>query len=81
MNQGAMPAYPVSTADQHVGHQTGTNTWQFVGMTKREVFAMAAMQGMAMRVLGLLDSEVARAAVTLADATLAALATEPQQET
>ncbi|XQA74620.1 hypothetical protein ACM9XA_03525 [Xanthomonas sacchari] len=56
-----------------VCHSVSNADKQATGMTKREAFAMAAMQGMAMRVTGLLDHEVANAAVRLADAMLFAL--------
>ena len=49
------------------------------GLTKRELIAAMAMQGMAMRVTDLFDHEVAGGAVRLADALLAELAKEPKE--
>lgn len=39
------PAFPVSTSNETNGHQDGPNTWQFPGMSLRDYFAAAAMQG------------------------------------
>jgi len=48
------------------------------GLTKRELFAAMAMQGMALRCRELLDHEVASASVRLADELIAALSKEPK---
>ena len=61
---GDLPAYP----DPH------EDSAGAAGLSKREAFAMVAMQGMAMRVTSLLDHEVAYSAVRLADALLLELA-------
>lgn len=42
------PAFPVITkcvAPGEFGHQAGSTTWQFPGMTLRDYFAAKAMQG------------------------------------
>lgn len=48
------------------------------GLTKRELFAAMAMQGMAMRVKSIFDHELAGHSVRLADALIAELAKEPK---
>jgi len=39
------PAFPVSTSDPRIGHQDGYGTWQFPGLSVRDYFAAAALQG------------------------------------
>ncbi len=49
INNGG-PAFPVDTAyqgDGSFGHQTGSTTWQFSGVTVRDYFAAKAMQAAA----------------------------------
>ena len=43
-DQSDCPAFPVSTLIG--GHQDSERTWQFPGLTKRELFAAMAMQGL-----------------------------------
>lgn len=38
------PAFPVSTGDREIGHQSGPDTWQFPGIDIRDYFAAKAMQ-------------------------------------
>ena len=71
---GAMPAQAVRCISQNNSNGGPTSWESYDGLTKREAFAMAAMQGMAMRVTSLLDHEVAGAAVRLADELIEALA-------
>jgi len=37
------PAFPVSTMNATTGHQDGSSTWQFPGMTLRDYFAAKAL--------------------------------------
>lgn len=72
------PAFPCSLASPD-GHQDGPNTWQFPGLSKRELFAAMAMQGLASVPIsgGVTDAAIAHdigAAVAYADALIAALA-------
>lgn len=71
---GNHPAFPVSTADERVGHQDGPNTWQFTGLSIRDYFAAKAMQAICSHhdTWGLTDSEIACRAYTMADLMLAA---------
>lgn len=39
------PAFPVSTGDPRNAYQDGAGTAQFPGMSMRDAFAMAAVQG------------------------------------
>lgn len=68
------PAFPCSIASPD-GHQDGPNTWQFPGLSKRELFAAMVMQGFAADsgVIAEAD-EVAKVAVSWADALIDALA-------
>lgn len=68
------PAFPCSIASPD-GHQDGPNTWQFPGLSKRDLIAAMVMQGFAAdsKVIAEAD-EVARAAVSWADALIDALA-------
>lgn len=68
------PAFPCSIASPD-GHQDGPNTWQFPGLSKRELFAAMVMQGFAADsgVISEAD-EVAKVAVSWADALIDALA-------
>ena len=90
-DQSDCPAFPVSTLIG--GHQDGERTWQFPGLTKRELFAAMAMQGMlagAWTVDDMADYDgepeafrehqalVGAACVSYADALIAALNAEPQ---
>lgn len=59
-----------ATDRQRAEWATNVESWKASNMTKREAFAMAAMQGLSMRVTSLFDHEVAADAVRLADATL-----------
>lgn len=74
MNQGAMPAYPLRVAED--GYMS-----TYRGMSKREAFAMAAMQGMLSGAPcwpDMRDSpEIARRSLACADALLAALEATP----
>ena len=82
MNNGSKPAYPGDMAIRF-GQTNDCNE----GMTKREAFAMAAMQGMAANLSfqhvsdmagGILGgATVSKAATVLADAMLAALESSP----
>ena len=66
-NLGNEPAHPVASA----------GTWQFSGLTKRELFAAMVMQGFAAwRGPGLPAGNEADSAVEWADALLAKLAKE-----
>lgn len=67
-------AYP-STKEMECDANDGYGS---MGLTKRELFAAMAMQGMAMRTTILLDSELAFHSVQLADALIAALSKEPK---
>lgn len=69
-NNGNLPAYPVSCVDDD-GHMTGTQ-YQISGMTKREQFAMAAMQGILATML-MRPEDAAEKAVKYANALLAEL--------
>lgn len=73
MRNANLPAMPQTHADS-LCQQTGTVKVEHAGLTKREMFAMAAMQGIA----GESDSaemsdSIARIAVSHADALLAEL--------
>jgi len=75
MKNGNLPAMPVSTSES-ICQMTGTLKPEFAGLTKREMFAMAAMQG----ILSSLPSNAvfsyqttARCSVEQADALLAEL--------
>jgi hypothetical protein len=49
INNGSTPASPVECSwyvDEIHGRQTGSQTGWAMGLTKREAFAMAAMQGL-----------------------------------
>ena len=71
------PAFPVSTRSDGCtdrgtfGHQDGHSTWQFPGLTKRELIAAMAMQGFAANPQG---NDIAKLAVRWADALLTELA-------
>lgn len=78
-NKDGGPAFPVSTSNETDGHQDGPNTWQFPGMTLRDYFAAAAMQGMvAQPESGGWPAEgIAKAAYQQADAMLKAREEKP----
>lgn len=69
------PAFPVSTDTKFdesqncavLGHQTGPHTWQFSGLTKRELFAAMALQGLTSSANWNGKVDVARWSVDLAD--------------
>lgn len=73
MNNADMPAMPVNEL-----HQGDGSLWfQHMGLSKRELFAMAAMQGLMSRTdMG--SEERAQYAVENANELLAALSKEPQ---
>jgi hypothetical protein len=66
MTKGSEPAYP-----PNAGWRDNEESCR--GLTKREAFAMAAMQGMFAAPSGCLMTEIAEFAVNAADALLAAL--------
>lgn len=73
MKQNAeKPAYPCEVNQQGNGVQTGGMSGITTGLTKREMFAMAAMQGMLSACNGTLgdhsgQEHLAKIAVTMAD--------------
>lgn len=69
---GNQPAYPIRDMNEHPGP---------FGLTKREAFAMAAMQGMLANasIKKLNSSDAAKAARISADALLASLSKEPHE--
>ena len=73
IKNGDLPAMPVSCSET-LCQMTGTVKPEFAGLTKREQFAMAAMQGLASE-SGRYHSpgDMAHDAVKLADALLAEL--------
>ena len=83
------PAFPVSTRSDgddsrgSFGHQDGHTTWQFAGLTKRELIAAMAMQGMLANAhedyQGYPPESFADDAATYADALLAELAKDGAQ--
>ena len=85
--QAAMPAYPYVETVYRFGNEEAV---VHEGLTKREVFAMAAMQGLSTQLHYQLISEiaggirggktVATAAVILADALLSALSDQPTRQ-
>lgn len=84
MSNANLPAYPVSCVDDD-GYMTGTQS-QISGLTKREMFAMAAMQGILSTDITVhaknvhsdhLVSHLSRKAVAFADALLAELERKP----
>lgn len=73
------PAYPVEVAysgDTLRGQQTGSYSGWATGLTKRELFAAMAMQGLLAdgEAMDVTIAQVALAAVQLSDALLAELA-------
>jgi hypothetical protein len=72
MSNGNDPAYPV---EKFMGAQYSTE--RRYGLTKREVFAMAAMQAYITRINGADLSAVARDSVLAADCLLRELTKEP----
>ena len=68
------PAFPVNTSlhDGQLGHQTGRETWQFPGMTLRDFFAAAALQGISAAGHMSHNGDIARIAFERADAMLKA---------
>lgn len=87
MNQGAMPAYPYTETVWRYGEK---ETIVHEGMTKREAFAKAAMQGMSTQlhpqaIIEIADgirggATIAKASVIMADALLAALSDQPTRQ-
>ncbi len=71
MKNGDLPAMPVSTSES-ICQMTGTLKPEFAGLTKREMFAMAAMQGLFVKE-DVNINNAARFAVEIADALLAEL--------
>ena len=71
IKNGDLPAMPVSCSET-LCQMTGTVKPEFAGLTKREQFAMAAMQGICASGPGV-DVDIAWEAVSLADALLAEL--------
>ena len=67
MSRGDGPAYPTDTE-----HQASAHTWHCTGLTVREAFALAAMQGLCANSEET-TSTIAQRAVGIADATLAEL--------
>jgi len=81
MKNGDLPAMPVSTSES-ICQMTGTLKPEFAGLTKREMFAMTAMQGILSN-HGLIDDAcksslewVAKRAASAADLLLAELERE-----
>lgn len=81
IKNGDLPAMPVSCSET-LCQMTGTVKPEFAGLTKREQFAMAAMQGLCADIGKAYDfcpkgeslgSYLARQAVSVADALLAGL--------
>lgn len=64
------PAFPVSTTNASTGHQDNIYSWQFPGLTKREISAIAAMQGILAGQESRLPDRVAELATQYADALL-----------
>ncbi len=80
VENGRLPAAPVEctwTNTGVIGKQTGPSGAMLTGLTKREAFAMAAMQGFASRPYATSAKDVASECVRWADTLLAALA-EPR---
>jgi hypothetical protein len=82
VDNGDMPAMPVecyfadSTIDKNKVHglQTSNHSWWEIGLTKRELFAAMAMQGMAAIDAEWIPEYVAGTALRMADALLSELA-------
>lgn len=74
VRRASEPAYPCSLGSD-AGHQDGPNTWQYPGLTKRELFAMTVIGGFAADPgTTHLDIEtIAASAVRWADALIAEL--------
>jgi hypothetical protein len=72
MKNGNLPAMPVSTSES-ICQMTGTLKPEFAGLTKREMFAMAAMQGICASGPTITNALIALEAVALAGALLAEL--------
>lgn len=69
------PAFPVSTSNWTLGHQDGSSTWQFPGMSLRDYFAATALQGMlasGKTQANITKTEIANVAYGLANAMLKA---------
>jgi hypothetical protein len=69
---GNLPAMPQTHSD-NLCQQTGTVKVEHAGLTKREMFAMAAMQGLLANESDRLPQYIAADAVIAADALLAEL--------
>lgn len=75
MKNGDMPAMAISTSES-ICQLTGTLKAEFAGLTKREMFAMAAMQGLLSSLApdeSVTDELLAKSSVAVADALLAEL--------
>lgn len=81
MSEANYPAYPVNSQVMIDAHSGGSWEMASLGLTKRERFAMAAMQGLMARDIGAAYNSqnlhvVAKTSVKAADALLAELAKE-----
>ena len=79
MNNGDLPANPLVNENGHPFHETQVcfdNTQLTIGLTKREAFAMAAMQGFLSTETGCNtpNNYIAERSIDLADALLKELA-------
>lgn len=77
MENKDQPAYPIENGTMHIIHQTGFDS-SLIGLTKREAFTLAAMQGLCASGEFIYNTIIVKAelAVAIADFTLNALAKE-----